>query len=184
MASWPRHSIGLWKRVAVTERCQVLMQHLPVAAGAIGWVIFPSFLFMLGGKGNAFFYLTWENFSGSVSSLPQSVKRSAPGLCLRFTYTEFIALLNYRDTGRALWFVLCLLSSCGEYGELRLCLGPPAGRRGAARAASSAEHAKSGRLQASGVPWLSARDSGQPWLRHCVSPYQGGKTSGHSDYRN
>lgn len=114
MASWTCRSNGLWERVAGTDHYQVSMQHLPVAAGAFGWVTFPSFLFMLGGKGNAFFYFTWENFSGSVSSLPQSVKRSAPGLYLR--YTEFIALLNYRDPARALWFVLCLLSSCGEYG--------------------------------------------------------------------
>lgn len=43
---------------------------------------------------------------------------------------------------------------------------------------------KSGRLQASGVPWFSARDGGQPWLKHCVSPYQEGKTSGPSYHRN
>lgn len=102
-----------------------------------------------------------------VCFLPSSAcEKSALGLYLRFTHTEFIALLNCGtagDPGRALWFVL-LFSPDGDYSELRLFPWTMGSRRRPVTlqpwgiSASNAEHAsKPGRLQASGV----ARDGGQ-----------------------
>lgn len=96
----------------VTRGCDWALPGFNAAPSRGSWCHRLSYLPLLvhgGGEGNGSFYLTWENSSGSVSALPQSMKNPAPGLYLGFTYTEFIALLNYRaagSPGRTLWFVL------------------------------------------------------------------------------
>lgn len=104
----------------------------------------------MGGRRNAFFYLTWRS-SGSVSSLSQSMRRSALGSTSGSQCTDFIALLHDRTAGgrgRALGLVLCWHHSCVSMARS----GFPQDRGRQEEAGSAADKGELGQHPAQNMP--------------------------------